>query len=458
MSSPARGTDPARAGRGAGRGDPGHRHRRPRLARRPAGPRQQAAFLYREPDELPLTSYGDIDLARYIPHPTQYRVLPTTPSSPSGAAPTGAPSARPRSCTGTGCGITAPAGSSRSWNCWRRTTARKEHLFPGQHLHDEPEMDGGAPGEPVRSGLRLQWACNTRVDCVDRELLALMKRSGCWMINYGIESANQQSLDILRKGFTVAQAVEGVKLTKQAGIAPLCNFILGIPGETGRWWKTPSGWRNGCCPTSRCSTCPSPIPRATSTASAKKRGGSARTPPGRLPGGGFRQPGVCESPARQGENAILLQEGVPDFYANPAYLLKRLFSIARWPTFNATSGASARCPGSCRTGARKPPDQRSIPWKVSASSSRRITKAPTSRGHPGDQGRPGRVETGVRDHRGQRRSTDDTAEAAARGGAKVLSHPANGGYGKSILTGMAAATCDCICTTDATAPTRRRRS
>ncbi len=59
-----------------------------------------------------------------------------------------------------------------------------------------------------------------------------MKESGCILISYGVESANQKSLDFLNKGITVEQTKNAFKLTKEAGIEKMAYLIIGIPGET----------------------------------------------------------------------------------------------------------------------------------------------------------------------------------------------------------------------------------
>src|SRR4051812_39482660 len=46
-------------------------------------------------------------------------------------------------------------------------------------------------------------------------------------------------------------------------------------------------------------------------------------------------------------------------------------------------------------------------------------------------------------------STDETASAAKAAGVKVLQHPANSGYGRSLLTGIQAAAHDAIAIVDA---------
>jgi radical SAM superfamily enzyme YgiQ (UPF0313 family) len=85
----------------------------------------------------------------------------------------------------------------------------------------------------LQSGWDISWCCSGRVNSVnDLELLKLMKRSGCWQINYGIESGNQEILDFARKGITIEQIETAVRLTHQAGILSKGYFIFGLPYET----------------------------------------------------------------------------------------------------------------------------------------------------------------------------------------------------------------------------------
>ncbi len=82
------------------------------------------------------------------------------------------------------------------------------------------------------SGLDLTWACNARVDIVDMKTLRLMAQAGCWQIAYGIESGNQQILDVLRKGITLQQIRSALTMTRQAGIQTKGFFMIGSPLET----------------------------------------------------------------------------------------------------------------------------------------------------------------------------------------------------------------------------------
>jgi len=85
----------------------------------------------------------------------------------------------------------------------------------------------------VQAGLKVRWICNSRVDTVDPEMLRAMKRAGCWMIAYGIETGSDTILKNVKKGgtATVAQAKQAMAWTVAAGIKIWAYFIIGLPGE-----------------------------------------------------------------------------------------------------------------------------------------------------------------------------------------------------------------------------------
>lgn len=84
----------------------------------------------------------------------------------------------------------------------------------------------------VEKGLKIKWTCNSRVDYVDEELLNWMGKAGCWLISWGIESANELVLKKARKGYKKEQAFKALRWAKAAGIKNWAYFIIGLPGET----------------------------------------------------------------------------------------------------------------------------------------------------------------------------------------------------------------------------------
>jgi radical SAM superfamily enzyme YgiQ (UPF0313 family) len=84
----------------------------------------------------------------------------------------------------------------------------------------------------LESDLKFHWDCRTRVDCVDAELLKLMKRAGCSRISFGVESAGAAVLDQFRKNITIEQVEQAFRWAREAGVKILAYFMLGAPGES----------------------------------------------------------------------------------------------------------------------------------------------------------------------------------------------------------------------------------
>ena len=74
----------------------------------------------------------------------------------------------------------------------------------------------------------------TRPDCVSDELLdylsALNQRTFL-IVEYGIESANDSTLQFINRGHTFEQSREAISRTHQRGILTGGHIILGLPGE-----------------------------------------------------------------------------------------------------------------------------------------------------------------------------------------------------------------------------------
>jgi radical SAM superfamily enzyme YgiQ (UPF0313 family) len=75
------------------------------------------------------------------------------------------------------------------------------------------------------------WMAETRVDLVDKEMLELMRQTGCYRIYYGVESGSPRILKAAGKGFTVEHVRKAFAMTHQAGIEPCCFLMVGNPGE-----------------------------------------------------------------------------------------------------------------------------------------------------------------------------------------------------------------------------------
>jgi radical SAM superfamily enzyme YgiQ (UPF0313 family) len=79
--------------------------------------------------------------------------------------------------------------------------------------------------------LQFAWMCMSRVDTVDEEMLTALKRAGCYLVLYGVESGSQRVLDRMGKKTTVAQAHEAFGATRRAGLEAAAFFMFGNLGE-----------------------------------------------------------------------------------------------------------------------------------------------------------------------------------------------------------------------------------
>jgi len=80
-------------------------------------------------------------------------------------------------------------------------------------------------------GITFQAIC--RVDNLDEEIVELLKEAGCFQVQLGIETADNNMLrNVMQKNITVQQSKRAVELCNKAGILPAGGFLLGMPGES----------------------------------------------------------------------------------------------------------------------------------------------------------------------------------------------------------------------------------
>ncbi|MBT4824993.1 radical SAM protein [Candidatus Woesearchaeota archaeon] len=79
------------------------------------------------------------------------------------------------------------------------------------------------------NNLKILWTCNARVNNVDEELLKEMKKAGCKMIRFGVESGDPEVLKKMKKGVTIEEMKHAFKITRKHGILALGGFMFGFP-------------------------------------------------------------------------------------------------------------------------------------------------------------------------------------------------------------------------------------
>jgi len=92
------------------------------------------------------------------------------------------------------------------------------------------ELCGAIESLPFMSELR--WGCNTRLDCIDNDIIDALYRAGCRHILFGVESGD---IDVQTRFAKGKRGLDGfqhkIERLLELGIVPDLNFIIGLPGE-----------------------------------------------------------------------------------------------------------------------------------------------------------------------------------------------------------------------------------
>src|SRR3989339_1955784 len=84
----------------------------------------------------------------------------------------------------------------------------------------------------IREKIDLTWSCFTRANFVNEELLALMKKAGCHLILFGVESADEQILKNVNKRISLDQVLKVIRTARKVGLETRDSFMFGNQGET----------------------------------------------------------------------------------------------------------------------------------------------------------------------------------------------------------------------------------
>ncbi|MEK9155713.1 MAG: radical SAM protein [Patescibacteria group bacterium] len=81
---------------------------------------------------------------------------------------------------------------------------------------------------------KIKIDCNMRLKALNQEEYNLMGKAGFRFILYGLESANQKTLDRINKNLKVAEIEKGVRMAKKGGLEPHITTMMGYPWESKR--------------------------------------------------------------------------------------------------------------------------------------------------------------------------------------------------------------------------------
>lgn len=83
-----------------------------------------------------------------------------------------------------------------------------------------------------RLNKRISLDCNMRFGALKREHYSLMKKAGFRLVLFGLESANQSTLDRLDKNVRVDDIIASCRMARDAGLYPHITIMFGYPWET----------------------------------------------------------------------------------------------------------------------------------------------------------------------------------------------------------------------------------
>ena len=83
----------------------------------------------------------------------------------------------------------------------------------------------------VESGQELYWSCSARTDCLDDEMISLMKRAGCNGVFFGIDTGSDRMQAIIHKRLNLSDAAARIRRTNRHKINTTVSLIVGFPEE-----------------------------------------------------------------------------------------------------------------------------------------------------------------------------------------------------------------------------------
>lgn len=85
----------------------------------------------------------------------------------------------------------------------------------------------------LSSGAEFIWSCSARTDCLDEDLIDLMRKAGCRGIFLGIESGSSRMQEIIQKRLDIEAARKCICYTDRRKVEVSVSMIAGFPEETG---------------------------------------------------------------------------------------------------------------------------------------------------------------------------------------------------------------------------------
>ena len=181
----------------------------------------------------------------------------------------------------------------------------------------------------IENNLDIGWICNARTDMIDEETVIAMKRAGCHLLKFGVESGSQTILDNIHKDITLGQTREAFALCKKHRIDAHAHVMIGCIGENADTLKKTIQFVKQIDPTTASFGIFTPYPGAEVFEYVAHRHPEIADGAGadltKLHITGFFNDSFCDLTRPELENGV--RKAYRQFYFRPAYLAKRLLAI-----------------------------------------------------------------------------------------------------------------------------------
>jgi len=175
----------------------------------------------------------------------------------------------------------------------------------------------------LEAKLDIEWVCNSRVDTIDEETLGWMKRAGCWILAFGTESGNQDTLDRIRKKATVDQAYQAIAMTRRAGIKSSVYLLFGLPWDSDATLREQADFARALDPDYLEIFFVYPFPGTTMYDESVEAG---LLRPGQIPREAYGEPAMATKHLTVEELVAWRKRALREFYFRPGYIWRTLRS------------------------------------------------------------------------------------------------------------------------------------
>ncbi|MFH1721206.1 MAG: radical SAM protein [Candidatus Altiarchaeota archaeon] len=188
--------------------------------------------LIKDLDSLPFPARDFVPIEKYIPLPNQYKRKPVVHMVVIRGCPYNCSFCSNNAIFGRKIRARSPKKVVDEISTLKKRYGAREISFWDDMMTTNKDWMNEFCDDLIGRNVDITWTCYARADSVTKPLLQKMREAGCWNIFFGFESGDQQLLDNINKGITLADIRNANRWCKEVGIEVRASFMIALPGET----------------------------------------------------------------------------------------------------------------------------------------------------------------------------------------------------------------------------------